>query len=225
MRRRPLPRRPARAGDGARACAARAPLAFPRDFGAHPDLRTEWWYVTGFASAGGREFGFQLTFFRTRVDGTQGMQSAFAARQLVFAHAALTDVQGRACGTTSASRAKASASRRPAAPTPRCGCATGTSRAPPTAATPRACPRPDFGLDLRFTPTQPVLLQGRAGLSRKGPSPEQASYYYSEPQLAAAGTCHAARRALRGEGQGPGWTTSGARRCCIPTPWAGTGSA
>ena len=22
-------------------------LAFPRDYGAHPDHRTEWWYVTG----------------------------------------------------------------------------------------------------------------------------------------------------------------------------------
>ncbi|RYF79457.1 MAG: carotenoid 1,2-hydratase, partial [Comamonadaceae bacterium] len=36
--------------------------------------------------------------------------------------------------------------------------------------------------------TQPVLLQGQAGLSQKGPQPTQASYYYSEPQLAVSGT-------------------------------------
>ncbi len=48
-------------------------------------------------------------------------------------------------------------------------------------------PAGEFSLDLRFTPTQPVLLQGNAGLSRKGPDESQASYYYSEPQLQAQG--------------------------------------
>jgi predicted secreted hydrolase len=45
-----------------------------------------------------------------------------------------------------------------------------------------------FALDLIITPTQPVLLQGEAGLSRKGPGPEHTSRYYSEPQLAVQGT-------------------------------------
>ena len=73
-------------------------LVFPADHGAHPDLRTEWWYITGHArslAAEPREFGFQLTFFRTRVDAAQSLQSKFAAKQLIFAHAALTDVQGK----------------------------------------------------------------------------------------------------------------------------------
>ena len=48
-------------------------------------------------------------------------------------------------------------------------------------------PAGDFALDLRCAPTQPVLLQGRQGLSRKGPDPVQASYYYSQPQLAVRG--------------------------------------
>ena len=39
-------------------------LEFPRDHGAHPQFRTEWWYVTGSLRAGaGRELGFQVTFF------------------------------------------------------------------------------------------------------------------------------------------------------------------
>jgi predicted secreted hydrolase len=38
---------------------------FPRDHFAHPDFKTEWWYFTGNLTAeDGREFGFQLTFFR-----------------------------------------------------------------------------------------------------------------------------------------------------------------
>jgi predicted secreted hydrolase len=49
-------------------------------------------------------------------------------------------------------------------------------------------PAQDFGLHLRFDETQALLLQGQAGLSRKGPDPTQASYYYSVPQLAVTGS-------------------------------------
>jgi predicted secreted hydrolase len=49
-------------------------------------------------------------------------------------------------------------------------------------------PAGDFALDLEFSETQPVLLQGKQGLSRKGPAASQASYYYSLPQLATRGT-------------------------------------
>ena len=45
-----------------------------------------------------------------------------------------------------------------------------------------------FALDLELDTTQPVLLQGDAGYSRKGPSPRHASYYYSEPQLEVTGS-------------------------------------
>ncbi|MDB5762557.1 MAG: carotenoid 1,2-hydratase, partial [Herminiimonas sp.] len=45
-----------------------------------------------------------------------------------------------------------------------------------------------FALSLMLTPSQAPMLQGDNGLSRKGPRPEQASYYYSEPQLRVAGT-------------------------------------
>ena len=50
-------------------------LALPRDHGAHPGARIEWWYATGWlqqgpdvapgASSGACLFGFQLTFFRS----------------------------------------------------------------------------------------------------------------------------------------------------------------
>lgn len=162
-------------------------LTFPRDHGAHPDLRTEWWYVTGHARAGGREFGFQVTFFRSRVDATQGMASAFAARQLVFAHAAVTDVQGQrlwhdqriARAGFGIAQASTDDTRLALRDWSLLRESDGSYRAKVAAG--------DFTLDLRFTPTQPLLLQGREGLSRKGPQPSQASYYYSQPQLQASG--------------------------------------
>ena len=75
------------------------PLRFPRDFGSHPDFRTEWWYVTGWLTgakaeasrANGLERGFQLTFFRVRTTHPEENPSRFAPTQLVFAHAALMD--------------------------------------------------------------------------------------------------------------------------------------
>lgn len=152
-------------------------LVFPRDFGSHPDLRTEWWYVTGHAESGARSFGFQLTFFRSRVDVAQSLNSDFAARQLIFAHAAVTDLEGRrlwhdqriaragfgvaeAGVDDTAVHLRDWSLRRDAA-------GHYTAR----------LPADGFALDLRFRPTQPVLLQGQAGFSRKGPDAEQASYY------------------------------------------------
>lgn len=170
------------------------PLVFPRDFGAHPDLRTEWWYITGHASSASaptdRAFGFQLTFFRTRVDAAQGLQSRFAARQLIFAHAAVTDVQGqklwhdqriaregfgRALARKDDTDLKLDDWTLQRTPGPE----SGTYRA--------RLPAREFALALDFTPTQPLILQGKAGLSRKGPEERQASYYYSKPQLATRG--------------------------------------
>lgn len=163
-----------------------AKLEFPSDYGAHPDFRTEWWYVTGHARSGDRDFGFQVTFFRSRIEATQEMTSRFAAKQLVFAHAALTDVQGRklwhdqriaregfdvAAAGRGDTRVKLG----------------GWSLVRQGDAYHTRAAAGDFALELQFTATQPVLLQGAQGLSRKGPLEANASYYYSHPQLAARG--------------------------------------
>jgi predicted secreted hydrolase len=44
------------------------------------------------------------------------------------------------------------------------------------------------GLELFFTLAKPMVVQGEAGLSRKGPEAGNASYYYSFSRLAAAGS-------------------------------------
>ena len=114
--------------------------------------------------------------------------SAFAPRQIVFAHAALSDpTRGRLIhdqriarqgfGIAEAHEDDARIAlldwqldRRPD------GVFHATARAR------------EFELDLALTPTQAVMLNGKGGYSRKGPQPEQASYYYSMPQLAVAGS-------------------------------------
>ena len=173
------------------------PLVFPRDAGTHSDFKTEWWYLTGWGKplASDALFGFQITFFRSRVDGTQRMQSRLAARHLLFAHAAITDVatqrmwhdqriarwSGQAPGSNPADRAWASEQD------------TGLLLRDWSLLRTRAdlqvrASAYGFALDLRCVATQPVLLQGQQGVSRKGPAAEQASFYYSLPQLQVSGT-------------------------------------
>jgi len=182
----------------------RRPLTFPRDLGSHPDTAIEWWYVTGSLQAQGKLYGFQLTFFRSKVPTTQAMRSAFAAKQLIFAHAAVTDVAGkrlrhdqriaRSSGTGSVDLAAASQTdtdvnlhdwslvRREGRYLARASGA-------------------DFGFELNLAPTQDLLLQGDGGWSQKGPEPAQASYYYSLPQLAVSGLLTLAGQTMTVQGQ------------------------
>jgi hypothetical protein len=189
----------AQAADAAQASGTRgfAPLVFPRDAGAHPDFQTEWWYVTGFANVRGLEaaLGFQITFFRRRVASTQAMESGLAARQLLFAHAAVSDVAGKTLWSDqriarwSGVPDGANASDQGWARLADTGVvlrdwslqrtAQGGLRAVVRAA--------DFSFDLTFTDTQAVLLQGEQGHSRKGPDAAQFSKYYSRPQMQAQG--------------------------------------
>ncbi len=193
MRRRPLLAAPLLAF--ARAGWALPPhrMAFPADHGAHPEQGTEWWYITGQASSGSRTFGFQVTFFRSRVEATQQMRSRFAAKQLLFAHAALTDVQGARLWHDQRIAREGFGIAQAATDDGRVRLRD-WSLAREGGAWNAQVSADEFHLDLRCASTQPVLLQGQAGLSRKGPLPQQASEYYSEPQLAVSG-----RLALQGQ--------------------------
>jgi predicted secreted hydrolase len=161
-------------------------LEFPRDAGSHPGHRIEWWYVTGHLESARGPLGFQVTFFRVRNPSAEANPSRFSPKQLLFAHAALADpAEGRLLHDQRSARvleglveAKTgdtgvriddwSLEREGGAYTARIG---GES----------------FSLELTLAPSQPVLLQGEGGFSRKGPSSLHASYYYSEPQLRVSG--------------------------------------
>lgn len=168
---------------------APAALSFPRDFGAHPDFRTEWWYVTGWLNTpDNKPLGFQVTFFRSATDHDANNPSRFAPKQLIVAHAALSDP---AVGTLQHDQKIARAGF-------------GLAQASEATTDVRlhrwamqrqhdgryvvTLPARDFTLALTLTPTQPLMLQGNRGYSRKGPQASQASYYYSEPHLKVHGT-------------------------------------
>jgi predicted secreted hydrolase len=158
-------------------------LVFPRDHGAHLDYRTEWWYLTGWLDTEPHPAGVQITFFRTRTGIDPANPSRFAAQQLIIAHAAIADpVHGSLIKDERIARAGFDIA--------------GASEADTDVRLDRwrlrrradgiyECTVPARGFTLEFTaqPTQPLLLQGDDGFSRKGPQLAQASYYYSQPQL------------------------------------------
>ena len=165
------------------------PLVFPRDFGAHPAFKTEWWYVTGWLrTADGKQLGFQVTFFRTATGLAQGNPSRFAARQLVIGHAALSDPgSGRLLHDQRSAREGFGLAYAKVGDTDIRLDDWTMQRQDNGSYRVRLRAR-DFSFDLALTPTQPMLLQGEGGFSRKGPKPAQASYYYSEPHLAVSGS-------------------------------------
>ena len=183
---------------------ARAGLTFPTDFGAHPQTRTEWWYVTGSLQSDTRLWGFQVTFFRSSTGIEAAAGSRFGPTQLLFAHAALTDLEAkrlrhdqriaRSGFGIAAARADDTGivlrdwqmSRTPLPVDTR------LSRYRAQVASDSA----GFAFDLQFDATQPVLLQGDAGVSKKGPGANETSRYYSEPQLAVSGSLKLERKSV-----------------------------
>jgi predicted secreted hydrolase len=178
-------------------------MAFPEDLGSHPQFRTEWWYVTGWLNTDDKQpLGFQITFFRTKPDIDTSNPSSFTPQQLLIAHCALSDPRrGRlwqdqrirraglgladaGVGDTNVSIDRWSLKR------------TGQTYSAKVLAQ-------DFSLDLTFAETQAKLINGAAGVSRKGPQPEAASYYYSLPHLAVSGEI--SRMAKRTRVTGEAW--------------------
>ena len=168
---------------------AGSPLLFPRDFGAHPDHRIEWWYVTGWlkrSAANAPACGFQVTFFRVRTPLQPGT-SRFTATQLLFAHAAISDPQvGHILHDERAARAGFGLAEAAQSDTD-AHIRDWRLRREPAGIYRATIQSREFALKLACAPTQPLMLQGQAGFSQKGPAVENASYYYSEPHLQVSG--------------------------------------
>ena len=176
-------------------------LEFPRDHGAHPAFRTEWWYITGWLDgAGGRQLGFQVTFFRSRPRVAEASPSAFAPRQFLFAHAALADPQdGKLVHDQRVARAGFALAEAREGNTD-VWIDDWSLKATAEGYVSRIAAR-SFTLSVVFAATQPILLQGDGGYSRKGPLPAQSSYYYSRPHLAVSGTIERGERRERVTGR------------------------
>jgi predicted secreted hydrolase len=135
------------------------------------------------------DIGFQLTFFRSRPGNAEDLQSPLAARQILFAHAALTLPGERLLHSERAARANLGA----AFSSSDCDIHIGAWRMNREQRSTGEVLRlqmksPQFSYDFTLTPSQPLLLQGDGGYSRKGHAAALASYYVSWPQLQVAGS-------------------------------------
>ncbi|WP_204806543.1 lipocalin-like domain-containing protein [Mycobacterium riyadhense] len=169
-------------------------IRFPRDLGPHDDYQGEWWYYTGnLATADGRLFGYQLTFFR-RALAPPGKAAAVAdasswrTDQIYSAHFAVSDI--------------ANSAFHPAEKFSREALGLAGARAQPYAVWLEdwyvreaennsihiVAKTDDASVDLRLRPTLAPILHGNQGLSAKGEQPGNATYYYSVVRQETQGT-------------------------------------
>ena len=176
-------------------------LVFPADYGSHPQFRTEWWYITGWlATKQGETLGFQVTFFRSKPAIDDSNPSAFTAHQLLIAHCAISDSKrGRLWQDQKIRRAGLGLAEAAVGDTDVWVDRWSVKR---IAGEYRArIDAEEFSIALTLLPTQAALLNGDSGVSRKGPEPQAASYYYSLPHLRVAGnvTRHGSTDTVTGE--------------------------
>jgi len=199
---------PASPEERARWSAIHAPLAleWPRDHGAHPDFRTEWWYATGeLADADGRAFGYQLTIFRrgiARADdagAASERRSNLRAYDVYAAHLAIVDLAAR-----DRPDALRSAERLRRAGAGMAGASVRdldswvedwSIRRDEDGAIRLAASDGDLALGLALAPEKPLVLHGDGGVSRKGAADGNASAYVSWTRLATRGSITFAGRA------------------------------
>lgn len=177
------------AGDFAQVTPGRQ-LSFPDGFGAHPEFRIEWWYLTAnLRDAQGIAYGAQWTLFRQAL-APPPQREGWASQQIWMGHAAVTSADNHRFAETFARGgvqqagveampfrawidAWEMAAREPF----------DLSSLAPLEVTARGN---DFAYALRLDAKQAVVPQGDHGYSKKSER-GQASYYYSQPYFTAAG--------------------------------------
>ena len=165
--------------------------SFPRDHGRHDGFKIEWWYFTGnCVDADGHRFGYELTFFRSALDPRQptSRPSPWAASDLYFAHAAVTDVAhgGFVC--------------RDRLERARPGVAWASDRSLDVSLLNWSCKQgeggtihllatdPALSIELALTGGRGPFLEGPGGVNVKGSGQGHASYYATMTRLRTVGT-------------------------------------
>jgi len=171
-------------------------LEFPKDHGAHPGYRTEWWYYTGnLHSKTGDQYGFQLTFFRSQISPPGADKkwprpaSAWRTSQVYLAHAAVTDIAGKQhLQAEDVSRAALGmAGVNQSAGQTKIFLKNWSTRIDADVHVLKV-DAADFSYELNFKPAKPAVMHGDRGYSLKGASPERASCYYSFTRLEGQGS-------------------------------------
>ena len=180
-----------RAEEGWKPAVAGYSFKFPRDHGSHPEQKIEWWYYTGHLQTDeGRQFGYQLTFFRIGVAPNPPLDSPWAVRDLWMTHLAISDIQksthhhddrlnraGPGFAGAAADHLKVwnedwTATQSAAGNGPMVLTAKNT----------------EIGLSLDLQNGKPPVFHGKEGLSQKGAQEGNASHYYSLTRMPTAGT-------------------------------------
>jgi predicted secreted hydrolase len=179
---------PERTADGFRNARPGYVFRFPADHGSHPEFRSEWWYYTGLLHASdGRQYGFQLTFFRQASPLSSWRGNAhWQSDQIYLAHAALSDVWGgRFSFEEHLNRGGIWASAASGA--------LALVNGPWAVKGDGAHQRLQFEvkgnrLELDLTALTAPVIFGEEGVSRKGEDPSAASHYVTFPRMSASGT-------------------------------------
>jgi predicted secreted hydrolase len=177
-------------GEGFKQATEVQAFSFPDDHGPHRDYQTEWWYYTGnLKTEEGREFGYQLTFFRQGLSSKPISRTAeWAANEIYLAHFTVTDIE--AGEFYSFERVDRGGQTRLAG-------ASGSPyhifvedwNAQGTGSTATLTARNDtIAINLDVESEKQPTLQGNGGLSAKGTQVGQASYYYSLTRMKTSGT-------------------------------------
>lgn len=160
-------------------------FTFPRDHGAHPDYRIEWWYLTAtLTGPDGTDYGVQWTLFRTALAPEAG--TGWSAPQVWIGHAGLSTPEQHFVAER---LARGGIGQAGVTPEPFSAwiddwSLTGPDLATDVTVTARG---PDFSYALNLTSDRPLVPQGDDGYSVKSAA-GQASYYYSQPFYDVSGT-------------------------------------
>ena len=157
-------------------------LQFPKDHGAHPGFRIEWWYLTAnLQDAKGADYGVQWTLFRTEVspDGGEGWQTPV----LWMGHAGMT---GASWHYHSERLARGGTGQAGVALQPFEAWIDEWSMTETSAGYHLRASGTDFAYALDLAREGPIVLQGDQGFSVKSRE-GQASHYYSLPFLTVTG--------------------------------------
>ena len=164
------------------------PFSFPQDFGPHPDYQTEWWYYTGnLSTPDGRNFGYQLTFFRRALlpePEVPRRASDWAVNQVYLAHFTLTDVQsGKFHYFERFARGAAGLAGAVVEPNYQVWLDNWSVNQDSSGIYHLQAEYDDLEIKFDMTDLKGPILEGIGGYSQKGPEPGNASYYFSQPRL------------------------------------------
>lgn len=163
-------------------------LEFPKNHGAHPDFKTEWWYFVGHLNSDkGQTFGFEMTFFRVGLAPEIQSKSNWRHHSLYLTHAALTADDDKEFYYDE--RVSRGAFNEAGAEQNKLHVYNGDWFALMEDNIIRMQSKTDdFAFNLELHPAKKLVLHGENGFSRKGPEHGEASYYFSFTRLQGGGT-------------------------------------